>query len=93
MKRRVGSVASMGVALLAGLAVLAAGCGPAARAPAAAAQPTGDPAFERAKAECTQQAIEATQQTYPQGLASKAAIGIYLDCMKQKGFAVGTPAP
>ena len=78
--------------LIGAAALLAVGCSGAARAPATA--PTGPPrgsgpAFEAAKAECTQRATAATYTTNQQGIASQAAIGIYIECMKQKGFGEG----
>jgi hypothetical protein len=71
----------------ASLAALASACS----APAHTTPPAGaaDPAFARAKTECTEQAVAATQATNPQGLASKAAIGIYVRCMEEKGFPGG----
>ena len=65
------------------------GCGQSAQT---AARPSGaptDPAFEQAKAQCTERAIAATQATNPQGLASKAALGLYVRCMEEKGYAGG----
>jgi hypothetical protein len=81
------------VGLIGAAALLATGCSGAARAPGPA--PTGPPrgsgpAFEAARTECTQRATDATYTTNQQGIASQAAIGIYLECMKQKGFEGGT---
>ncbi|MEW6273300.1 MAG: hypothetical protein AB1689_28815 [Thermodesulfobacteriota bacterium] len=68
--------------------LLAAACAPA-RQPAApaAASVAADPARQAADAECRDRAARETETVTPQGQASKAAIGIYVKCMSEKGFA------
>jgi len=61
---------------------------PAATAPHAPA----DPALAKAQAECTDKAVRETETVSPQTQASKVAITIYAECMKQKGFPLH-PAP
>jgi hypothetical protein len=55
--------------------------------PSPPARSAADPAFERADAECRESAARETAAVTPQGQASKAAIGIDLECMSGKGFA------
>lgn len=74
-------------------AVLLAGCASSARPPAAPAPAGSGPAFEKARAECTHKALETTQDMRPQDVASKAAIGVYMQCMHEKGFHVGESGP
>jgi len=74
------------------LASLAAGVAPAPvratdAAPAATSTPA-DPAFHSARKACIDRAVRETETVTPQGQASKAAIGIYVECMKEKGFPV-----
>jgi len=89
------ALATAGIAGVLGLTgVLAPGCSaparPAASASSPSAAPASGPAFESAKAECKQRAVAATEDTRQQGIASKAAVGLYVDCMRQKGFDPGT---
>ncbi|MFM7141935.1 MAG: hypothetical protein ACKO2K_08490 [Alphaproteobacteria bacterium] len=48
---------------------------------------SGTPGFDAAREACIELAIERTSNFDGQATASKAAIGIFLDCMTQKGFA------
>jgi len=71
------------------MGVLAAGCSAPARSAAPSAPVPASPAFQQARSECTQRAVDATRDFQQQDVASKAAIGIYVECMKEKGFTVG----
>ena len=42
--------------------------------------------LERAKSDCTDQAVAATADTRQQGLASKAALGVFTECMRKRGW-------
>jgi len=73
-----------GVALL--CAVAAAGCASSRPTPPPAPA-ASDPARQAADAACRDLAARETATVTPQGQASKAAIGIYVKCMSDKGFA------
>jgi hypothetical protein len=64
----------------------AAGCATTPRSAPPPPPGAGDPAFEKARAECIDEAVRATAATRQQDVASKAAIGIYVRCMEGKGF-------
>ena len=51
---------------------------------------SGSPGFDAAREACIQYAIDRTSNFDGQATASKAAIGMFLDCMTQKGFAPAT---
>jgi hypothetical protein len=42
--------------------------------------------LERAKADCTDQAVASTADMRQQGLASKAALGVFTECMRKRGW-------
>ena len=71
----------------AGLAAALAGCAPAVKPYAASATPPPtNPVVQKAQAECADIAARQTETVSPQGQASKAALGIYYKCMKEKGY-------
>jgi hypothetical protein len=75
--------------LAAAFLLSAAACACSAPTQPAASTAPPSPAFEKAKSECTDVAVQKSQATNQQGIASKAAIGMYVECMEKRGFPGG----
>ncbi|MBU6281728.1 hypothetical protein KGQ64_05755 [bacterium] len=69
------------------LAAMLAGCAPPAKDGDPFAAWRGAPGFDAAREACIDFAVERTSNFDGQATASKAAIGMFLDCMAGKGFA------
>ena len=69
------------------LLLLAAACATTSKPPAewAKTRETAED-FEAAKAACTEKATSATATITQQGTATRAALGIFLKCMSDKGW-------
>lgn len=50
------------------------------------------PAFAEAREACAQRAMSETKTAHGETLASKAAFGIFLECMKAKGWTMSQEA-